>query len=91
VDERPALCARPVRYEQLPKEILEPDLLEKIITWKPGTPWEQARLDKLRESLARLDYFSGIDIAPEPEKAKDGVMPVKISSRRPSAASTAPA
>ena len=68
----------PVSYEQLPKEILSPELLAKIITWEPGTPWDQHRLDELRESLARLDYFSGIDIAPEPEKAKDGVMPVKI-------------
>lgn len=68
-----------VTYEQLPKDILNQDLLDKIITWEPGTPWEQARLDRLRDSLARLDYFSGIDIAPEPEKAMNGVMPVKIS------------
>jgi len=68
-----------VRYEQLPKEILDPSLLAKIITWEPGTPWEQAKLDELRESLARLDYFGGIDIAPETEAAKDGVMPVKIT------------
>jgi translocation and assembly module TamA len=68
-----------VRYEQLPHEVLDPALLDKIITWEPGTPWEQAKLDKLRESLARLDYFSGIDISPEVEGAMDGVMPVKIS------------
>jgi len=67
-----------VSYEQLPTEILDPALLDKIITWEPGTPWDQSRLDKLRESLARLDYFAGIDIAPDPESAKDGVMPVKI-------------
>jgi translocation and assembly module TamA len=68
----------PVHYEQLPREVLDPALLDKIITWEPGTPWDQSRLDKLRESLARLDYFGSIDIAPEPELAKDGVMPVKI-------------
>jgi len=67
-----------VHYEQLPKEILDPALLDKIITWEPGTPWDQQRLDKLRESLARLDYFAGIDIAPQPELASGDVMPVKI-------------
>jgi translocation and assembly module TamA len=69
----------PVHYEQLPKEILDPALLDKILTWDAGTPWEQARLDRLRESLARLDYFSGIDIAPEPEQAKDGAVPLKVT------------
>jgi translocation and assembly module TamA len=68
-----------VHYEQLPKEILDPALLEKIKLWEPGTPWDQARLDRLRESLARLDYFSGIDIAPEPEQAQEGAVPVKVS------------
>ena len=67
-----------VHYEQLPKEVLDPALLDKIITWEPGTPWDQYRLDKLRESLGRLDYFAGIDIAPDPQQAKDGTMPVKI-------------
>jgi translocation and assembly module TamA len=68
-----------VHYQQQPKEILDPRLLDKIITWEPGTPWDQQRLDKLRESIARLDYFSGIDIAPIADQAKDGVMPVQIT------------
>ena len=67
-----------VHYEQLPEEILDPGVLERIITWRSGTPYEQERLDKLRASLARLDYFSSIDIAPEPDKAKDGVVPIRI-------------
>ncbi|MEO8160594.1 MAG: autotransporter assembly complex family protein [Arenimonas sp.] len=68
----------PVEYQQLPKSILDDAVLAKIITWEPGTPFVQERLDQLRESLGRLDYFSGIDIAPAPEQAKDGVVPVKI-------------
>ena len=69
----------PVAYVQLPKPILEPSLLDKIITWRTGTPFDQERLDRLRESLSRLDYFSAIDIAPEPGKAVDGVVPVTIT------------
>ena len=68
-----------VEYQQLPKEILNQAVLDKIITWDPGSYFAQERLDRLRESLGRLDYFSGIDIAPELEKAKDGVVPVKIT------------
>lgn len=69
----------PVEYAQLPTRILDDSVLQKIITWEAGTPFQQERLDELRASLARLDYFSGIDIAPEPEKSKDGVVPVKIT------------
>ena len=66
-------------YQQLPKEILDDSVLAKIVTWKPGTYFAQDRLDQLRESLGRLDYFSGIDIAPDKEKSKDGVIPVTIT------------
>lgn len=68
----------PVEYKQVPKEILDDSVLDKIVTWEPGSYFEQQRLDRLRESLGRLDYFSGIDIAPELDKSKDGVVPVKI-------------
>jgi translocation and assembly module TamA len=69
----------PVEYSQLPAPILDQSVLDKIITWKAGTPFEQARLDELRESISRLDYFSGIDIAPDPARAQDGVVPVQIT------------
>jgi translocation and assembly module TamA len=69
----------PVRYEQLPKEILDPSVLDRIITWPVGAPYEQERLEKLRASLLRLDYFSSIDIAPEPAQAKQGAVPVRIT------------
>src|SRR4249919_3323142 len=65
-----------VHYEQLPKEIIDPAVLEKIKLWEAGTPWDQARLDHLRESLAKLDYFSAIDIAPVPAQAHGDAMPV---------------
>ena len=69
----------PVNYAQVPRQILKPSVLDRIITWDAGTPFEQARLDRLRESLQRLDYFSGIDIAPEPAKATGGAVPIKIT------------
>jgi translocation and assembly module TamA len=68
-----------VEFVQSPKQILDDSVLSKVATWETGTPFEQARLDALRESLGRLDYFSGIDVAPEPENARDGVVPVTIT------------
>ncbi len=67
-----------VEYQQLPNVILDNAVLDKIITWPTGAYFAQAKLDRLRESLGRLDYFSGIDIAPDPAAAKDGVVPVNI-------------
>jgi translocation and assembly module TamA len=68
-----------VQYQQTPKRVLDDSVLDKILTWDARTPFEQRRLDALRESISRLDYFSGIDVSPVPEQAKDGVVPVTIT------------
>ncbi len=56
-----------------------PGLLEKLVPWEPGTPYDQARLLALQKSLAELDYFSAIDITPEPDAAVDSKVPVKVA------------
>lgn len=56
-----------------------PGLLENLVPWKPGTPYDQSRLLALQKSLAELDYFSAIDITPEPDAAVDGNVPVKVA------------
>ena len=56
-----------------------PGLLENLVPWKPGTPYDQAELLALQKSLAELDYFSAIDIAPQPDDAVDGQVPVKVA------------
>lgn len=58
---------------------LRPGLLENLVPWKPGTPYDQAELLALQKSLAELDYFSAIDITPGPEDAVDGQVPVKVA------------
>jgi translocation and assembly module TamA len=42
-----------------------PGLLDKLVRWTPGEPYDQARLIALQRSLADLDYFSAIDIRPD--------------------------
>ena len=67
-----------VSFVQDPKEIIDPALLEKLIYWKEGEYYHQGRLDRLRKSLVSLDYFSRIDIDPQPDKAVDYLVPVTV-------------
>jgi translocation and assembly module TamA len=56
-----------------------PGLLDKLVDWDAGDPYDQARLIELQTSLAELDYFSAIDISAEPDSAVDGQVPVRVS------------
>lgn len=56
-----------------------PGLLEKLAPWTPGDPFNQAKLRTLQTSLVNLDYFSTIDIRPEPDVAQDFQVPVTVS------------
>lgn len=69
----------PTSFEQTPKAVVRERLLRKLIYWKPGEYYHQGRLDRLRESLVALDYFSRIDIQPHPEKAVDGRVPIEVN------------
>lgn len=68
-----------VSFVQDPKEIIYPALLDKLIYWKEGEYYHQGRLDRLRKSLVSLDYFSRIDINPQPDKAVDYLVPVTVT------------
>lgn len=59
----------PVSFEQTPKEIIYPRILEKLVYWNQGEYYHQGRLDRLHRSLVSLDYFSTIDIEPHPDQA----------------------
>src|SRR3546814_1875955 len=53
-----------VDFEQTPKRIVREGLLRKLVYWEEDQYYHQGRLDRLRESLVALDYFSRIDIQP---------------------------
>jgi len=69
----------PVTFTQVPKTIIRPQLLQKLVYWKQGEYYHQGRLDRLRKSLVSLDYFSRIDIEPHPDQAKDLEVPVTVT------------
>jgi len=45
---------------------------------EPGAEYDQARLLQLQKSLADTDFFSAISVIPEPDKAVDGQVPLKV-------------
>ena len=54
-------------------------LLDKLVYWEEGSYFHQGKLDRLRESLVGLDYFSSIDIQANPDKAVEGRVPVDVN------------
>ncbi len=69
----------PMTIVQSPRRIIRDSLIERLIYWEEGSYYHQGKLDRFRESLARLDYFAGIDIEPQPQNAVDGLVPVKVT------------
>ena len=67
----------PTTFEQ-EREVVDDALLEKLVYWNEGEYYHQGRLDRLRTSLTRLDYFGNIEITPEPDKAVDKRVPVTV-------------
>ena len=55
-------------------------LFDPLVYWEEGSYWHEGKLDRLRESLTKLDYFSTIDIQPHPDDAYgDGEVPVDVN------------
>src|SRR4249919_1664 len=69
----------PMTITQSPKHIIRDSLIDRLVYWKEGSYYHQGKLDRFRESLARLDYFASIDIQPQPENAVDGRVPVIVT------------
>ena len=70
-------------FSQAPKKIIRDKLLQKLVHWKRGEPYDEDKLDRLRRSLVGLDYFGLVDVSSKPElaheePAKDKLVPVRV-------------
>ena len=64
-------------------DYFRPGLFNPLVYWDEGSYYHEGKLDRLRESLTKLDYFSTIDIQPKPEEADDqGRVPVEVKLER---------
>ena len=61
----------PTTFEQTPEPVINDSLLERLVYWDEGSYYHQGRIDRLRASLGRLDYFSNIDIEPQVDQANE--------------------
>ena len=68
-----------ITFDQQPNHIIRDDLLGKLVYWDEGSYYHQGKLDRLRKSLVGLDYFSRIDIEPQPDNASDHRVPVQVT------------
>jgi translocation and assembly module TamA len=64
---------------QSPRRVLRAGIVDQLVYWEQGSYYHQGKLDRFRESLAKLDYFSSIDIVPHPEDAVEGQVPVTVT------------
>ncbi|MBN6112944.1 autotransporter assembly complex protein TamA [Xanthomonas bonasiae] len=69
-----------IRFHQ---DYFNQDLFDPLVYWDEGSYYHEGKLDRLRESLVKLDYFSTVDIQPKPEEADaDGNVPVDVNLTR---------
>lgn len=70
----------PVRFHY---DYFHEGLFNPLVYWEEGSYFHEGKLDRLRESLTKLDYFSSIDIQPKPEEAdSEGNVPVDVKLER---------
>ncbi len=58
---------------------LEDALLARYVPWREGAFYSQAELLKLQQRLTDAEYFSVVEVAPDVEKAEDGVVPINVA------------
>ncbi|HWS77283.1 MAG TPA: autotransporter assembly complex family protein [Thermomonas sp.] len=66
-------------FSQAPRAIIRDELLQKLVDWDAGEPYDDAELERLRRSLVALDYFGLVEILPQPEDASGKVVPVQVN------------
>ncbi len=59
---------------------LRPGLLDPLLRWKPGEPYDQAKLLTMQQALIDLDYFAVVDVEPDTEHKADGKVPIRIDT-----------
>jgi translocation and assembly module TamA len=66
----------PVRFVQ---DALNPSLLQELVPWEVGDPYEGAALRALQAELSEGPYYSGVEIRPRREEAEDLIVPLDVS------------
>lgn len=65
------------------QQVLDQDLLDRYLPYKPGDPYSAAKLFELQSVLYRTDYFSQVEVRGQTDKADDFRVPVEIELTAP--------
>ena len=57
----------------------EPGFLQRYVPWRSGEFYSQDALLQLQQHLSGADYFSMVEVNPEPQRARDLVVPVAVT------------
>lgn len=63
-------------------EVLDPQLVRRYVEFKPGNPYEQSAIRKLRSGLARGEYFSTINVTTQRNADLSVDVDVKLGAGR---------
>lgn len=58
---------------------LHPGLLDKLVNFEQGKPYSQPQINRLQESLTKLDYFNAVEIVPDLEHKQDSEVPIVVT------------
>lgn len=66
-------------FVQTPEPVIRASILHGLVGWTPGDAYDADALERLRRSLAALDYFGLVDVTAQPENAQDKQVPVQVN------------
>jgi translocation and assembly module TamA len=67
------------------QDVLDPALLESLVPFRPGDPYDAALLLQLQTALAEGPYFGSVEIRPRRDQADGPLVPIEVtlSPRKP--------
>ena len=75
----PGAFVRMGGIERRGAETVRDEYFDNLVIWRKGRPWNQSRIETLRETLRGTGLFQSIDIEPGEEQDAEGNRPVALS------------
>jgi translocation and assembly module TamA len=60
------------------QEVLDPEVLRRMVPFRPGAPFEAQQLLALQNALTAGPYFAGVEIVPRRELAEGLLVPLEV-------------
>ena len=64
---------------RLTQDVLDPELLQRYLPFKPGAPYTFLQLIELQQALNDSDYFQSVEVAPGTPQTSSNTVPVDVT------------